>query len=213
MDATVSKIYDPDQLYPGRRRRRRIWRQNRHFGPQHLREQGLHQPRRRVWRLRTNPNKEQVAEDASRLQEMETWPCVTGEKNGVTYKKLDADSINDRTNAVNRVNQHTVRRWRSGSGEVSCIRTEDLDISMERNTRDVVAAVERNCFQQSLMQNAMPRWSTFQGDAKGYVSGRPRPSLTPIPIKNKYRPQIPNGSSLKEHDNCSLSGRMRPLLP
>jgi hypothetical protein len=102
--------------------------------------------------MRTNPSKEQIARGRKPIAGNGNVAVFTGEKNGVTYKKLDADSINDRANAMNRVTGIP-----TGVGDLGQIKYRaplKLDISMQRNTPDVVAAVERNPLQQSLNKNA-----------------------------------------------------------
>lgn len=76
----------------------------------------------------------------------------TGEQNGVTYKKLDADSINDRAMAVNRVQGIT-----PGAADLGQPRLRvplHLDQSRERFGPEMVSAVENNPLNQSLRRNA-----------------------------------------------------------
>jgi hypothetical protein len=77
----------------------------------------------------------------------------TGEQNGVTYKKLDADSINDRAMAVNRVQGIT-----PGAADMGQPRLRvplHLDQSRERFGPEMISAVEGNPLNQSLRRNAL----------------------------------------------------------
>ena len=77
----------------------------------------------------------------------------TGEQNGVTFRKLDADIINDRAMAVNRVQGIT-----PGAADMGQPRLRvplKLDQSRERFGPEMVTAVENNPLNQSLRQNAM----------------------------------------------------------
>ena len=76
---------------------------------------------------------------------------ITGQVNQ-TSKKLDSDIVNDRTNAVNRVNPLS-----PGAGDLGSVKLRvplQLDMSLQRNTPDIVSAVESNPLNQSLRQNA-----------------------------------------------------------
>lgn len=77
----------------------------------------------------------------------------SGEQNNVTYRKLDADSINDRVMAVNRVQGIT-----PGAADLGQPRLRvplKLDQSRERFGPEMVSAVEGNPFNQSLRKNAI----------------------------------------------------------
>ncbi len=77
----------------------------------------------------------------------------TGEQNNVTYRKLDADIINDRAMAVNRVQGIT-----PGAADLGQPRLRvplKLDQSRERFGPEMVTAVENNPLNQSLRQNAL----------------------------------------------------------
>jgi hypothetical protein len=76
----------------------------------------------------------------------------TGEVNNQNSRKLDTDVINDRANAVNRSMDLS-----PGVGDIGEIRYRvplRLDVSSERNQREMIAAVEGNPLMQSLQKNA-----------------------------------------------------------
>jgi hypothetical protein len=101
--------------------------------------------------MRTNPTKEQVAAGRDPLAGNGGLAVFTGEINQVT-RRLDADSINDRANAVNRVVGLT-----PDAAEIGQVRYRvplKLDISRQRNQNEVIAAVESNPLMQSLRKNA-----------------------------------------------------------
>jgi len=160
---TRLKVYDPDDIARPTQKAQ-LSAKSEHFGPSVSVNKDF-TSHDAAYNMRTNPNKEQVAKGRKPIAGNGNVAVFTGEKNGVTYKKLDADSINDRTNAVNRVNSIP-----SGVGDLGQVKYRvplNLDISMERNTRDVVAAVERNPLQQSLMQNAIHDENLLQEMLKG----------------------------------------------
>jgi hypothetical protein len=156
-------VYDPDDIARPTQKAQ-LSAKSEHFGPSVSVNKDF-TSHDAAYNMRTNPNKEQVAKGRKPIAGNGNVAVFTGEKNGVTYKKLDADSINDRSNAVNRVNSIP-----SGVGDLGQVKYRvplNLDISMERNTRDVVAAVERNPLQQSLMQNAIHDENLLQEMLKG----------------------------------------------
>jgi len=160
---TRLKVYDPDDIARPTQKAQ-LSAKSEHFGPSVSVNKDF-TSHDAAYNMRTNPNKEQVAKGRKPIAGNGNVAVFTGEKNGVTYKKLDADSINDRSNAVNRVNSIP-----SGVGDLGQVKYRvplNLDISMERNTRDVVAAVERNPLQQSLMQNAIHDENLLQEMLKG----------------------------------------------
>ena len=101
--------------------------------------------------MRLNPNKQQLSKSRKPYAGNGGIAVFTGEVNQ-TSKKLDADSINDRSNAVNRVNPMI-----PGAGDLGAVKYRvplELDISTQRNTPDMVSAVESNPLNQSIKQNA-----------------------------------------------------------
>jgi hypothetical protein len=102
--------------------------------------------------MRLNPNKDAV----SRLRRP-----IAGNGNIATFngditqtsKKINADVINDRTNAVNRVVD--VGPGAADIGRVKFRAPPQLDIGLQRNTPEMISAVESNPLNQSLRLNAM----------------------------------------------------------
>lgn len=101
---------------------------------------------------RLNPNKEQVAKGRKPLAGNGGIGIFTGEQNGVTYKKLDADIVNDRELQINNVSGLP-----PGSADIGQVKYRlplKLDVSLERNQPAMISAVENNPLQQSLRRNA-----------------------------------------------------------
>lgn len=113
-----------------------------------------------AYNMRTNPNKEQIAKGRRPIAGNGNVAVFTGEKLGVSHKKLDADIINDRANAVNRVS--SIPTGVADIGEIKYRVPLKLDISLQRNTREMVSAVENNPLQQSLRRNAEHDESVLQ---------------------------------------------------
>ena len=88
----------------------------------------------------------------------------TGDINQTT-KKIDADIINGRANAVNRSLD-----LNSGVGDIGQVRYRvplKLDQSIERNQREIIAAVENNPLMQSISKNAAHDEAVYQEMLKG----------------------------------------------
>jgi hypothetical protein len=118
-----------------------------------------------AYQMRTNSSKEKIAKGRTPIAGNGNVAVFTGEQNGVSYKKLNSDSINDRANAVNRV--QGISTGVGDLGQVKYRAPLKLDVSMQRNTPDMVAAVERNPLQQSLMKNANHDEDLLQEMLKG----------------------------------------------
>jgi hypothetical protein len=147
---TRLKVYDPDDIARPTQKAQ-ISAKSEYFGAGNSanRDFTSHDS---AYNMRTNPIKEQIAKGRRPIAGNGNVAVFTGEKMGVTYKKLDADSVNDRSNAVNRVN--SIPTGVADLGQVQYRVPLKLDISSERNGRDVVAAVENNPLHQSLFKNA-----------------------------------------------------------
>ncbi len=147
---TRLKVYDPDDIAKPTQKSQ-ISAKSEYYGPSISVNKDF-TSHDAAYNMRTNPSKEQIARGRKPIAGNGNVAIFTGDKNGVTYKKLDADSINDRANAINRVTGIP-----TGVGDLGQIKYRaplKLDVSMQRNTPDVVAAVERNPLQQSLNKNA-----------------------------------------------------------
>ncbi|NBO61544.1 MAG: hypothetical protein EBU82_11340 [Flavobacteriia bacterium] len=160
---TRLKVYDPDDI-ARTTQKAQISAKSEYYGPSISVNKDF-TSHDAAYNMRTNPNKEQIARGRKPIAGNGNVAVFTGEKNGVTYKKLDADSINDRANAINRVTGIP-----TGVGDLGQIKYRaplKLDISLQRNTPDVVAAVERNPLQQSLNKNAAHDEALLQEMLKG----------------------------------------------
>jgi hypothetical protein len=160
---TKLKTYDPDDIARPTQKAQ-ISAKSEHFGPSISVNKDF-TSHDAAYNMRSNPNKEQIAKGRRPIAGNGNVAVFTGEKNGVTYKKLDADSVNDRANAVNRVSGIP-----TGVGDLGQVKYRvplELDISLQRNTRDVIAAVENNPLQQSLMKNAIHDENLLQEMLKG----------------------------------------------
>jgi hypothetical protein len=147
---TRLKVYDPDDIAKPTQKSQ-ISAGSEYFGASMSVNQDF-TSHDAAYNMRTNPSKEQIAKGRRPIAGNGGQAIFTGEQNGVTYRKLDADSVNDRANAVNRVSSIP-----TGVGDIGQLKYRvplKLDISTERNMREVVAAVENNPLQQSLRKNA-----------------------------------------------------------
>ena len=160
---TRLKTYDPDDIARPTQKAQ-LSAKSEHFGPSISVNKDF-TSHDAAYNMRTNPNREQVAKGRKPIAGNGKVAVFTGEKNGVTYKRLDADSVNDRANAVNRVNSIP-----SGVGDLGQIKYRvplQMDVSAQRNTRDIIAAVEGNPLQQSIYKNAMHDEDLLQEMLKG----------------------------------------------
>lgn len=107
-----------------------------------------------AYNMRLNPNKDQVSKLRKPLAG--NGVIMGGTLNGNIYqttRKLDADAVNDRANSVNRVVELP-----TGVGDIGRVKYRvppQLDISAQRNTAEMVAAIESNPLNQSLRKNAI----------------------------------------------------------
>ena len=103
-----------------------------------------------AYNMRLNPNKQQVAK--GRTLAGGNIQMFKGDEPNVTSKKLDIDVINDRALAVN-------RSLDLGPGAADIGRTKyraplKLDVSRDRNQREIIEATDSNPLMQSLRRNA-----------------------------------------------------------
>ena len=101
-----------------------------------------------AYNMRTNPNKEQIAKGRKPIAGNGGLAIFEGDPGKQTAKRLTSDDMNDRTNAINRVVESG-----PGVGDLGQIKFRvplRLDVSAERNTADIVSAVDDNPLQQSL---------------------------------------------------------------
>jgi hypothetical protein len=147
---TKLKTYDPDDIARPTQKSQ-ISAKSEHFGPSISVNKDF-TSHEAAYSMRTNPLKEQVAKGRRPIAGNGNVAVFTGDKNGVTYKKLDADSVNDRANAVNRVSG--IPTGVAELGQMKYRVPLELDVSRQRNTRELIAAVEGNPLSQSLKKNA-----------------------------------------------------------
>jgi hypothetical protein len=107
-----------------------------------------------AYNMRSNPNKEQIAAGRAPLHGNGGAVAVFDGNVNQTTKKLNADSVNDRTSAINRV-----VGLPTGVGDIGTVRYRvplKMDISRVRNGPETVAAVNANPLMasQNLMANA-----------------------------------------------------------
>ena len=107
-----------------------------------------------AYNMRSNPNKEQIAAGRDPLHGNGGAVAVFDGNVNQTTKKLNADIVNDRTNAVNRV-----VGLPTGVGDIGAVRYRvplKMDVSRVRNQPETVAAVNANPLMatQNLAANA-----------------------------------------------------------
>ncbi len=101
-----------------------------------------------AYNMRTNPNKEQIAKGRKPIAGNGGIAIFEGDPGKQTAKRLTSDDVNDRVNSINRVVESG-----PGVGDLGQIKYRvplRLDVSAERNTPDIVEAVDDNPLQQSL---------------------------------------------------------------
>jgi hypothetical protein len=101
-----------------------------------------------AYNMRTNPNKEQIAKGRKPIAGNGGIAIFEGDPGKQTAKRLASDDINDRVNSINRVDSLP-----PGVGDLGQIKYRvplRLDVAAERNTPDIVEAVDDNPLQQSL---------------------------------------------------------------
>ena len=103
-----------------------------------------------AYNMRLNPNKQQISK--GRTLAGGNIQMFKGDEPNVTSKKLDIDVINDRALAVN-------RSLDLGPGAADIGRAKyraplKLDVSTQRNQREIIEATDNNPLMQSLRKNA-----------------------------------------------------------
>jgi hypothetical protein len=104
-----------------------------------------------AYNMRLNPNKQQIAKGRKPIAGNGSVATFYGTVNQ-RAKKLTADDINNRANAVNRV--EGLPPGQGDIGEMKYRVPLNLDVSAERLTPDIVAGTNNNPLQQSLAKNA-----------------------------------------------------------
>ena len=150
--ATRLKVYDPEDIARPTQKAQ-ISAKSEHFGPS-LAVNKDFTSHDAAYNMRTNPNKEQIAQGRDPMHGNGGALAVFDGDINQTTRKLDSDIVNDRSNAVNRVVSIP-----SGVGDIGMVRPRvplSLDVSRQRNTGDVVSAVNSNPLMstQNLAYNA-----------------------------------------------------------
>lgn len=147
------KVYDPDDI--ARPTQKAQLSANLSWtGPGKAAAQDSYDPTA-AYNMRLNPNKEQIARGRKPIAGSGLLATANGDPGRQTSKKLDTDFINDRPMAVNR--PMGGGGLTSGVGDIGRVEFRvplKLDVSRQRNTFDVVSAVENNPLMQSLRKNA-----------------------------------------------------------
>jgi len=112
-----------------------------------------------AYNMRTNPVKEKMSKGRKPMAGNGNVAIFTGDVYQ-TSKKIDADILNDRANAVNR--SMDLPPGSADIGEVRYRVPLKLDISNERNQREMISAVENNPLQQSIFKNAQHDEALYQ---------------------------------------------------
>lgn len=142
------KVYDPDDIARPTQKSQLSARD--YYGPSVATSKDF-TSHDAAYNMRTNSGKEQIARGRKPIAGAGGMAVFTGEINQTT-KKLDADYINDRANAVNRVVEMT-----AGAADIGSMKYRlplELDVSTERNQPFMVSSIESNPYNQSLRKNA-----------------------------------------------------------
>lgn len=145
---TRLKVYDPDDIAKPTQKAQ-LSKRDYYGAP--MSSHTNHTSHEASLNMRLNPNKQQVAALRKPTAGNGNIAVFDGNINQVT-KKLDADYINDRPNAVNRVQSLT-----TGAGDLGRVKYRhplQQDIYTQRTQPEFVAAVEENPLNISLRKNA-----------------------------------------------------------
>jgi hypothetical protein len=108
-----------------------------------------------AYNMRTNPNKEVIAQGRKPIGGSGKVATFNGNPGRQTSQKLDTDFINDRPMAINRpLGGGGITPGVGDLGRVEYRVPLRLDVSRERNQREVIEAVDNNPLMQSLRKNA-----------------------------------------------------------
>ena len=105
--------------------------------------------------MRTNPNKEIIAQGRKPIAGSGSVAVFTGDPGKQGSKKLDTDVINDRALSVNRpIGGGGITPGVGDIGRMEYRIPLRLDVSRERNQNEIVSSVVNNPLMQSLHKNA-----------------------------------------------------------
>ena len=150
--ATRLKVYDPEDVARPTQKQQLATKWNYYGTPAAANQDFTSHDA--AYNMRSNPNKEQIAAGRDPMHGNGGALAVFDGNIHQTTKKLDADIVNDRSNAVNRV-----VGLPTGVGDIGQVRPRvplKLDVSRARNGREVVGAVLENPLMasQDLTRNA-----------------------------------------------------------
>jgi hypothetical protein len=151
------KVYDPDDIARPTQKSQ-ISAKSEYYGVPTATTQDF-TDHTAAFNMRTNPIKEKVSEGRKPMKGNGNIAIFTGDVYQ-TSKKIDADILNDRANAVNRSLD-----FNSGVGDIGQVRYRvplKLDVSAQRNQREMISAVENNPLQQSIQKNAAHDEALYQ---------------------------------------------------
>jgi len=151
------KVYDPDDIAKPTQKGQ-ISAKSEYYGTPMASQQDF-TSHESAYNMRTNPTKEKVSQGRTPMSGNGGLAVFTGDIHQTT-KKLDADVVNDRANAVNRSMD-----FNAGVGDIGQVRYRvplKLDQAAERNQREIIAAVEGNPLMQSIHKNAIHDEALYQ---------------------------------------------------
>ena len=150
--ATRLKVYDPDDIARPTQKSQ-LTNKSEYYGASNSVNKDF-TSHDAAYNMRLNPNKQEIALGRDPMHGNGGALAVFDGNIHQTAKKIDADIVNDRANAVNRV-----VGMPTGVGDIGQVRPRvplKLDISLQRNTQDMVRAVNSNPLMasQNLAYNA-----------------------------------------------------------
>jgi hypothetical protein len=134
------KVYDPDDIAKPTQKSQ-ISAKSEYYGPSNSVNKDF-TSHDAAYNMRLNPNKQEIALGRDPMHGNGGALAVFDGDINQTTRKLDSDIINDRANAVNRV-----AGIPTGVGDIGQVRPRvplKLDVSRQRNTMDMVSAVNSN---------------------------------------------------------------------
>ncbi len=150
--ATRLKVYDPDDIARPTQKSQ-LTNKSEYYGPSNSVNKDF-TSHDAAYNMRLNPSKQEIALGRDPMHGNGGALAVFDGNIHQTAKKIDADIVNDRANAVNRV-----VGMPTGVGDIGQVRPRvplKLDVSLQRNTQDMVRAVNSNPLMasQNLAYNA-----------------------------------------------------------
>ena len=146
------KVYDPDDIAKPTQKSQ-LSAKSDYFGSPNatMKDFTSHDS---AYNMRTNPNKEQIAVGRKPIHGNGGSLAVFDGNIKQTTKRINADSVNDRSNAINRVSSIP-----TGVGDIGAVKYRvplKLDVSAARNGRETLSAVYDNPLMasQNLARNA-----------------------------------------------------------